>query len=82
MTLTLCRAAWRLIELKALVASTRRAASVSGSWNILRIAWTAASHPPSWPAHSWSGPVQKGLLLLECAWQPGEWYQHSDHRTK
>ena len=48
-----------MIELKALVVST-----VSGSWKILRIAWTAASHPPSWPAHSWSGPAAASTSLL------------------
>ena len=64
MMLILCKAVWRLIELKALVASTRRAASISESWKILRIAWTAASQPPSWPAHSWSGLAAASTSLL------------------
>ena len=46
-TLTLCRAALLLRELKAFSASTNNVLSVSGCWEILRIACTAASHPPA-----------------------------------
>jgi len=53
----LWRAALRLSELKALFASTKSTASVSGAWKMLRMACTAASQPPSWPAQSWSGPA-------------------------
>ena len=41
--LTLCSAAFRFKELKALEASTSKHPSVSASWNIERIAWIAAS---------------------------------------
>ena len=41
--------ACRLMVLKALVASTNNIASVSSDDMISFIAWTAASHPASWP---------------------------------
>jgi len=44
-------------RVKALFASTKSTASVSGAWKMLRMAYTAASQPSSWPAHSWSGPA-------------------------
>lgn len=62
--LILCKAAWWLIELKALVASTNRAASISESLKILCIAWTAASHPLSWPAYSWNEPAAASTSLF------------------
>ena len=42
---TLCSAAYRLRELKALLASTSYTASVSSSLKAAFIAWTAASIP-------------------------------------
>ena len=53
----LCRAAILLMELKALLASTSRAASVLSSRNASRTEWTAASQPESWPAQSWMEPA-------------------------
>ena len=47
----------RLIELKALLASTSRAASVSSSWKLSRTECTAASHPDIWPAYSCAEPA-------------------------
>ena len=60
----------RLIELKALLASTSRAASVSSSWKLSRTECTALSHPDIWPAHSLCGRghqdfVTEAVLLSE-----------------
>ena len=43
--LILCRAAWRLSELNALLASTNKMASVDSFENVSLAAWTAASVP-------------------------------------
>ena len=48
----LCRAVCWFRELKALLASTSRRASVSSLWKKERTACTAASMPDIWPAHS------------------------------
>ena len=53
----LCRAACLLMVLKALEASTSKAPCTSGSAKNWRMAWTAASQPPSWPAHTCRGPA-------------------------
>ena len=53
----LCRAAILLMELKALLVSMSRAASVSSSKNASQTEWTAASQPESWPAQSWMEPA-------------------------
>ena len=60
----LCRAAILLIELKALLAWTSRAASVSSSWNASRTEWTAAAQPESWPAQSWMEPAASSTSPL------------------
>ena len=60
----LCRAAILLMELKALLASTSRAASVSSSRNASRTEWTAASQPESWPAQSWMEPAASSTSPL------------------
>ena len=44
-------------RLNAFVASTRIIASVSSSTKRYSIAWTAASHPASCPAHNWMEPM-------------------------
>ena len=46
-----------LIELKVLLASTSRAASVSSSWKLSRTECTAPSHPDIWPVHSCVEPA-------------------------
>ena len=51
-------ATWRFRLLKALLASTRIIASVSGRSNSSRRAWMAASLPAFWPAQT----VEKNLL--------------------
>ena len=48
-------ATWRFRLLKALLASTRIIASVSGRSNSSRRAWMAASLPAFWPAHNCRG---------------------------
>ena len=53
----LCRSTFRLSELNAFSASTSNIASVSSSWKILDMAWTAASHPPGRPAQSCKLPA-------------------------
>ena len=60
----LCRAAILLMELKALLASTSRVASVSSSRNASRTEWTAASQPESWPAQSWMEPAASSTSPL------------------
>ena len=55
--MTLFRATLRLRELKALVASTIRKASVAGSVKMDLATWTAASHPLVWPAQSCCDPT-------------------------
>ena len=55
--MTLFRATFRLRELKALVASTVRKASVAGSVKMDLATWTAASHPLVWPAQSCCDPT-------------------------
>ena len=52
--LTLWRATFLLSELKALVASTRRTASVSLLSNDSFMAWSTASTPAGCPAHNCS----------------------------
>ena len=55
--LMLCKTACLLMELKALVASTKRTPSVLLSWNMCLIEWTAASQPPFCLAQTCNGPA-------------------------
>ena len=57
----LCKAAYRLTELNAFEASTKRTACDPGSWNNLHTACTAASQPPSQPAQTCKAPQASGM---------------------
>ena len=50
--------------LKAFVASTRRAASVSLCWKTSWTMWTAVSTPAIWPADNWRAPVASWMSPL------------------
>ena len=63
-TVMLWRAACLFSELNAFVASTRSTASELGVLKISLIAWTAASHPPSCPAHTCKGPAASSMSQL------------------
>ena len=52
-----CRATWRLMQLKAFVASTSSTASTLSDSIADLVAWTAASMPDIWPPHSWRQPA-------------------------
>ena len=53
----LTRAAFQFKELKALVLSTSRMASVSSLLKIPCMAWTPASQPDTCPTHNWTPPA-------------------------
>ena len=61
----LCRDDCLLRELKAFEASTRSAPWTSSSLKNWRIAWIAASQPPSWPAQTWRGPAASCISYLK-----------------
>ena len=54
----------RLRRLNASEASTKSAPWQLSSAKVSRMAWTAASQPPSWPAHSWVVPTACKMLGL------------------
>ena len=56
-------ATFRLRELKALVASTIKNASVAGSPKMDLAAWTAASHPHVWPTQSCCDPTVSKMSM-------------------
>ena len=54
-------AAWRFTELKALNASTKRAASVLSSQKRSFMVYIAASHPATCPAQTCRGPATSAM---------------------
>ena len=62
--LMLCNAASLLKELKVLLASTSKCASVFPGWNVALIKCIVASIPAIWPEHSWREPAASWISPL------------------
>ena len=62
--LIFCKATWRLRALKALLASTKSAASLSSESKAVLTACTAASIPEICPPHNWRHPEESWTSAL------------------